>query len=87
MYIYIWVSISTPKFSWFISWKIPFNWMMTRGSPISGNLHIILLSMWMIRYRKTVGYHIGIGHRDGDHRCSNVLGVGNHLTFLGSSFW
>ena len=30
----------TPIAGWFISWKIPLKWMMTGGTPISGNLHI-----------------------------------------------
>jgi hypothetical protein len=25
---------------WFISWKIASKWMITEGTPISGNLHI-----------------------------------------------
>ena len=30
----------TPIAGGSISWKIPFKWMMTRGSPLSGNLHM-----------------------------------------------
>ena len=30
----------TPIAGWFISWKIPLKWMMTGGTPISGNHHL-----------------------------------------------
>ena len=31
-----------PKFAgWFSSWNIPLKWIMTRGSPILGNSHIV----------------------------------------------
>jgi hypothetical protein len=32
--------LDIPIAGWFISWKILFKWMMTGGTPISGNPHI-----------------------------------------------
>ena len=37
---------------WFLSWKIPWKWMMTRGTPISRNLHILPLSLNFWRFLK-----------------------------------
>ena len=31
-----------PKNGWFISWNVLVKWMMTGGTPISGNLHIYI---------------------------------------------
>ena len=33
------------KDGWFISWNIPLKWMMTGGTPISGNHHIGILKL------------------------------------------
>ena len=30
----------TPIAGWFVSWKIPLKWMMTRGTPRYGNPHM-----------------------------------------------
>ena len=36
----------TPIAGWFISWNIPLEWMMTRGTPISGNAYILYRFVW-----------------------------------------
>ena len=33
---------------WFISWKIPLKWMMTGGTPILGNFHIMTINQWFV---------------------------------------
>ena len=33
--------MGVPQYGWFISWKIPYQWMITRGSPISGKPHLV----------------------------------------------
>ena len=42
------VNGNTPIADWSISWKIPLKWMMNRGTPILGNLHIL---EWYILYQ------------------------------------
>ena len=44
----------TPIARWMVnlSWKIPWTWMMTRGTPISRNLHILPLSLNFWRFLK-----------------------------------
>ena len=52
----------TPIALWFISWKIPLEWMMTGGSPISGN-HLKSLwisNSWMVAIFHQL-FHISIG--------------------------
>ena len=36
-----------PPKAWFMSGKIPWKWMMTGGTPISGNLHIYIYSPYV----------------------------------------
>ena len=39
--VWMWgLGMGVPNNGWFISWKITLKWMMTRGTPISGNLHL-----------------------------------------------
>ena len=50
------------KNRWLISWKIPLKWMMTGGSPILGNLHMVTIlhqdqvrPVWRVRSSEAVG--------------------------------